>query len=148
MKKLTLVIVSVLAMIVMVAGTGCGKKRDGHFVANSYGTVLDESTGLMWAAKDNGEDITWKDAKRYCEEYQGGGYSDWRLPTIKQIKGLYEAGVKVEKGIISISQYRVWSSETSGSRSAASLCFAIGSAHRDSRSYSNGFRVLPVRGGN
>ncbi len=35
-------------------------KRDGRFIAYDNGTVLDTSTNLMWAAKDNGEDINCK----------------------------------------------------------------------------------------
>jgi len=46
-------------------------ESDGRFVAYDNGTVKDTKTGLMWASKDNGEDITWKGAKRYCENYRG-----------------------------------------------------------------------------
>ncbi|MCP4647762.1 MAG: DUF1566 domain-containing protein [bacterium] len=42
-------------------------KQDGQFVAYDNGTVMDTKTGLMWAAKDNGEDINWHGAKKYCE---------------------------------------------------------------------------------
>ncbi len=35
---------------------------DGRFVAYANGTVKDTKTGLMWASKDNGKDINWKDA--------------------------------------------------------------------------------------
>jgi len=31
--------------------------RDGCFIAYRNGTVMDTSTGLMWAARGNGEDI-------------------------------------------------------------------------------------------
>jgi hypothetical protein len=50
--------------------------RDGRFIAYDNGTVLDTKTSLMWAAKDNGTDINWQNAKTYCENYHGGGYSD------------------------------------------------------------------------
>ncbi|MDM8514941.1 DUF1566 domain-containing protein [Desulfobacterales bacterium HSG16] len=122
--------------------------RDGHFIAYDDGTVLDEKTGLMWAVEDNGQDIDWKNAKLYCEEYQGGGYSDWRLPTIKDLKGLYDAGIrKPQEGIISISGWGVWSSETSGS-SAAYFNFDDGNEYQSTQSDSNDYRVLPVRGRN
>jgi hypothetical protein len=64
----------------------------GHserFVAYDNGTVKDLSTGLMWAAFDNGGPITWDDAKKYCENYRGGGYEDWRMPTQEELKDLY-----------------------------------------------------------
>ena len=31
-------------------------------------TVLNVKSGLMWAAKDNGKDINWFEAKKYCEK--------------------------------------------------------------------------------
>jgi uncharacterized caspase-like protein len=57
-------------------------RRDGRFIAYDNGTVMDTLTNLMWAAKDNGSDINWTDAKSYCENYRGGGYADWRMPTL------------------------------------------------------------------
>ena len=39
--------------------------RDGRFIAYDDGTVKDTKTGLIWAAKDNGKDINWKNAKKY-----------------------------------------------------------------------------------
>jgi|APFre7841882724_1041349.scaffolds.fasta_scaffold29536_2 hypothetical protein len=65
--------------------------RDSRFIAYSDGTVLDTKTNLMWAAKDNGFEINWQDAKNYCENYRGGGYKDWRMPTKDEVEGLYDA---------------------------------------------------------
>jgi hypothetical protein len=45
----------------------------------------------MWAAKDNGSDINWENAKSHCENYRGGGYKDWRMPTQDELAGLYDA---------------------------------------------------------
>ncbi len=64
--------------------------RDGRFIAYNNETVLDTGTNLMWAAKDNGVDIHWLDAKNYCKEYRGGGYADWRMPTIEELEELYD----------------------------------------------------------
>ncbi len=63
---------------------------DGRFTAYDDGTVLDTQTGLMWAAKDNGVDINWQNAKSYCENYRGGGYTDWRMPTQDELARLYD----------------------------------------------------------
>jgi tetratricopeptide (TPR) repeat protein len=68
-------------------------KRDGRFIAYSNGTVLDTQTNLMWAAKDNGSYINWQDAKSYCENFSGGGYTDWRMPKQNELAGLYDAGI-------------------------------------------------------
>jgi hypothetical protein len=67
--------------------------RDGRFVAYDNGTVEDTDTGLMWAAEDNGGPITWEGAKRYCRNYKGGGYTDWRMPTQEELTGLYDPSV-------------------------------------------------------
>ena len=61
--------------------------RDGRFIAYDNGTVLDTKTNLMWAAKDNGSDINWDNAISYCENYQGGGYTDWRMPARDELAG-------------------------------------------------------------
>ena len=58
------------------------------------GTVKDAKTGLMWAAKDNGRDVTWQEAKEYCEKYRGGGYTDWRMPTQDELAGLYDKDMR------------------------------------------------------
>ncbi len=72
--------------------------REGRFTSYNNGTVLDMQTGLMWAAKDNGSDIDWPGAKRYCENYRGGGYTDWRMPTLKELEGLYDSAVTGKNG--------------------------------------------------
>ncbi len=62
------------------------------------GTVLDPITGLLWTKKDNGSGVfhsgfwVWNNAQRYCRKLKLGGYSDWRLPTIDELAGLYEEG--------------------------------------------------------
>lgn len=64
--------------------------EDDSFTAYDDGTVLDTRTNLMWAAHDNGESIIWLNAKSYCENYRGGGYTDWRMPTQAELAGLYD----------------------------------------------------------
>ncbi|MDM8541871.1 caspase family protein [Desulfococcaceae bacterium HSG9] len=131
--------------------------RDGRFIAYKNGTVKDTKSGLIWAAKDNGEDIDWKDAKKYCENYKAGGYTDWRLPTIDELEGIYDSNssyamdcnndykIHTTKSI-HISCWRVWSSDIRGSE-AAYFDFYRGSRIWYRQSYSVYPRVLPVRGG-
>lgn len=54
---------------------------------NQDGTVSDLNTGLMWA-KERGNKMTWDEAMRGADEYRVGGYSDWRVPTIKELYSL------------------------------------------------------------
>ncbi len=67
--------------------------RTKRFVAYDNQTVKDLTTGLMWAAADNGSAVTWDEAKTYCRNYRGGGYEDWRMPTTEELKGLYNPRV-------------------------------------------------------
>ncbi|MCP4155758.1 MAG: DUF1566 domain-containing protein, partial [bacterium] len=131
--------------------------RDGSFIAYANGTVTDSKTGLMWAAKDNGKSINWKGAKEYCENYRGGEYKDWRLPTLDELETVYDSkngysmdcneDYKVYSAkLIHISCWRVWTSETRGSE-AAYFSFNYGSRYWGLQSNSYNGRVLPVRGG-
>lgn len=51
---------------------------------------IDPSTGLMWAGKDNGKDVSWKKATKYCRDLRLAGYSDWRLAKIGELEAIYD----------------------------------------------------------
>ena len=110
------------------------------------GVVSDFRTGLQWAAKDNGRDINWQNARAYCQNYSGGGHTDWRLPTVSELKGLHKAGIRPESdGIIIITDYYLWSSETRGSGAAVLVFDSSGYRSRYTQKRSDDFRALPVR---
>jgi len=56
---------------------------------NGDGTVTDLNTGLMWQA-DPGIKMTYVEAVAGASKCQTGGYSDWRLPTIKVLYSLIQ----------------------------------------------------------
>jgi len=58
------------------------------------GYWIDPSTGLMWAGKDNGTDINWHKAMRYCHDLRLGGHDDWRLANIGELQGIFDATAK------------------------------------------------------
>jgi hypothetical protein len=58
--------------------------------AQVRGLWVDPSTGLMWAGKDNGVNINWKNAVMYCRDLRLAGYSDWRLATLSELEGIYD----------------------------------------------------------
>ncbi len=60
----------------------------------TFGYWIDSTTGLMWAAKDNGEDLSWKKAVKYCHELRLAGYSDWRLGSLEEEQAIYEHGAQ------------------------------------------------------
>ncbi len=133
--------------------------RDSRFVAYSKGIVIDTQTGLMWATKDNGSNITWSEAKKYCENYKGAGYTDWRMPTLEELRGLYEPGFINSKPLpgggdrtyhtnkfINVTCCCTWSSETRDSK-AIYFDFVFGEQHWGKQSRSGPRRALPVRSG-
>jgi hypothetical protein len=150
MKKL----IAVLLVVVVYAGFAFAGEigRDGRFIAYDNGTVLDTQTNLMWAAKDNGKDINWQNAKSYCENYRGGGYKDWRMPTQDELAGLYDA-TKTYRGacgdvhlteLIHLTCAAAWASETRGS-DVAYFNFYIGGPNWGT--FHGVGHVLPVRSG-
>ncbi len=58
------------------------------------GYWIDPATRLMWAGKDNGKDVNWGKAKKYCRNLRLGGYSDWRLATIEELQGIFDKNVE------------------------------------------------------
>ena len=129
--------------------------RDGRFITYDNGTVLDTKTKLMWAAKDNGSNINWANAKSYCDNYRGGGYTDWRMPTQDELAGLYDAGktYKSDCGydvhlteLIRLTCTAPWASETRGS-DAAIFTFSYGLRFWGPQSHVSDGRALPVRSG-
>jgi len=54
------------------------------------GFWIDPSTGLMWAGKDNGRPVDWYMATEYCRDLRLADYSDWRLATLEELKGIYD----------------------------------------------------------
>ncbi|TSA48842.1 MAG: DUF1566 domain-containing protein [Nitrosomonadales bacterium] len=110
--------------------------KDGRFIAYDDGTVFDTKMSLMWAAKDNGTDITWEDALNYAKNFRAGGYSDWRLPTSDELIALYDegkhrkapcmrTGVHVATELIELTCIAMWTSESdeSNPENAAVVAF-------------------------
>lgn len=54
---------------------------------NGDGTVSDLNTGLMWV-QARGEKVSWTAAVAGAATCRVGGYTDWRMPTIKELYSL------------------------------------------------------------
>jgi len=48
----------------------------------------DEETGLIWQRKVEDNIYNWSDAKNYCSRLILAGYSNWKLPTIDELKSI------------------------------------------------------------
>ncbi|MFI3210219.1 MAG: DUF1566 domain-containing protein [Peptostreptococcaceae bacterium] len=62
------------------------------YTNNNDGTISDNVTSLMWQ-QDPGEKMTWSEAVEnleYFNEQALSGYSDWRIPTMKELYSLVD----------------------------------------------------------
>jgi hypothetical protein len=152
----TTAVMTVLTVIIatfIVGKSAIGKEiaRDGHFIAYDNGTVLDTKTNLMWAAKDNGTDIIMADAKSYCENYRGGGYINWRMPTEDELAKLHDKSRAYSSGngtvhltkLIHLTAIWVWTSENSVFTFFGGKTFTLPIKYLET--VKNGYRALPVR---
>jgi hypothetical protein len=160
MKKTSEAVVAIM-VVAMLAGT-CSTAycataaeigRDGRFIAYDDGTVLDTKTKLMWAAKDNGYDINWANATSYCENYRAGGYTEWRMPTLDELEGLYDDALTYKSDcgfnvhltqLIRLTCISAWAAGTNGS-AAARFRFYDGTRYWYQQWSGEATRALPVR---
>jgi hypothetical protein len=119
----------------------------------------------MWSAKDNGNDISWGKAVKYCQNLRWTGYSDWRLPSINELQNIYDySGFTAPhpkdwmwvlagkaKGGLLLTGARGWSSrrvlDDRGHRTgfAWQYDFPHGERWRDPTGYTASLRALCVR---
>jgi len=69
---------------------------------------------LEWALATNGKNIKWPEAVEYCSELTLAGHSDWRLPTMDELKSLHDPDAEGGEGIrnpFSIDDCCLWSGE-------------------------------------
>lgn len=50
---------------------------------------VDSNRNLMWTRKDNGHQVTGTQADAYCTALRLGGFSDWRVPAIRELATLH-----------------------------------------------------------
>ncbi|MHC4432378.1 MAG: Lcl C-terminal domain-containing protein, partial [Planctomycetota bacterium] len=83
--------------VLYVRGNRSYGKND--FKDNGNGTVTDRATGLMWMKVDSGGlkagrnrdgKLNWQEALAWSENLQYAGYSDWRLPNVKELQSIVD----------------------------------------------------------
>jgi hypothetical protein len=125
----------------------------GSYTDNGDGTVTDTSTSLTWQ-KASSSGKTWEQALAYCEGLNLGDHTDWRLPSIKELRSLvdysrYGPAINTTYFPDTVSDF-YWSSTTGtgDTHSAWLVYFDFGYiTHSDyDKSYRAG-HVRAVRGG-
>jgi len=66
--------------------------------AAADGTWMDPSTGLIWQVEWAMPYLDWQGAIDYCEDLTLGGSSDWRLPSIDELRSLIRGCPALETG--------------------------------------------------
>ncbi len=90
--------------------------------------LFDKKTSLLWLQESSPKKMIWEDAIEYAAGLRVAGCSDWRLPTIQEIKTLLEGHLNENVkngaeppwkylnriGFKNIPAYRFWSSTQYG----------------------------------
>lgn len=91
--RVVLVLLAIVALLASAQSPTGNRSQTQETQVRGY--WIDPSTGLMWAGKDNGEDVTWHKAMKYCRDLRLAGYSDWRLPNMAELQGIYDSSATV-----------------------------------------------------
>ena len=100
----------------------------------------DSSSGLIWSARASST-MTWNNAGTYCNNLTEGGYSDWHLPTIDELKTLLIANrvtsncqVSETNGCLSSSCWSCSTCTQTGTQSSSGTsCSDWGTSYSDGR---------------
>jgi hypothetical protein len=109
---------------------------DPRFTDNDDGTVTDNFTGLLWTKSANlyGYTYFFSDALTSCSSCDEGGYTDWRLPNVRELASLIDYGqpqyhkLPAENPFIEPSgpHFYYWTSTSDGLNTAYCISFENG----------------------
>jgi len=88
-------ILILLILVVVFSACVSSKNIEIEEKASTIAPVIKSSTG-NWSEKAPKE-LTWTEAAQYCANLKEGGYSEWRLPTISELRSLIESCSQTEK---------------------------------------------------
>ncbi len=158
MNKFTAVSIFFIFSILFIFPASSLIHAQERFIDNTDGTVTDTLLNVMWAKTDNQGDINWRQAQKwvkYTFPYTlPTSYDNWRLPTIDELKTLYdqntqgyEADCAQKVKIVSMIELScgwIWASEMEFI-SARLFNFHRGYSYTDRISKYKKYRVLAVR---
>lgn len=106
--------------------------RDGEYIAYANGVVRDTRTGLEWMVGPD-RDMTWRETRHWVENLQAAG-GGWRMPTVDELKSLYEKG-RGKWNMTTLLPNRgwwIWSGEVAPDRDIWYFDFKSGYKHKES----------------
>jgi hypothetical protein len=124
-----------------------------RFTDNGDGTVTDNLTGLMWTKNANiWGTVTWNTAVDNCEGYSGAGYSDWRLPNVRELLSLIDFGQQLPAlpsghPFTGVQLDLYWSSTTYLVNPTYAWEVNLSAGHAHDSTKTSVYCVWPVRGG-
>ena len=154
--------------------------RHGYTISADGQTVTDKKTGLVWMRCSLGQnwngqrctgsarEYTWEDARSAARGYSHAGHSDWRLPSINELKtltycssGLWESSgdsnricrgdfrvpTIVESAFPDTPSSFVWSGSPYAGTSDFAWVVVFSDGHAGGAYRNGGYRVRLVRGG-
>jgi len=166
--------------VMLVAGEAAAPASDAGFCAAGFlpstptsrfdlypdGTATDQSTGLMWkrctegqtwsgsSCTGSGTRVAWAAALEQAEQSTYAGYSDWRLPNVKELRSIVEEcanrpaiNTEVFPNASLTQDSYLWSSTTSAydgdlDGGAWYVQFLDGFSSRDGRDFPYAFRLV------
>ncbi|MGI6393849.1 MAG: DUF1566 domain-containing protein [bacterium] len=92
MKKIIFAVIAFSAIMVVSCGgdDSSGKSGGGDTTNGKIGN-------LYWSLKASSSK-TWEEAVAYCDNLEESGHSDWRLPTISELRTLIQNCPRTETG--------------------------------------------------
>ena len=150
--------VALVALILLLGVLSSGvyalplESADKRYIDNGDGTITDTKTSLMWMKKDSylhsGHWLSWSEVHKYVQQLNNEAfaqYIDWQLPTIKDLKTLYEpdkinssqAGKEMKIHADPIFEKNgsgsLWSGEENGRYNAFGVVFNTGSVFNSNK---------------
>ncbi len=110
--------------------------------------VTDNTSGLQW--QDDTEVIivtkSWEEALSYCDNLSLGGYSNWRLPNINELKSIVDKSKEsptIVNGFTNVNPYGYWSSSVGNEEGYAwRVLFYYGYVYSYDKNYNNYVRCV------
>jgi hypothetical protein len=131
-----------------------------RFIVLTGGMVQDALTGLMWQQDGGGTRqgcsatgnlwCTWAEAKDYCSGLALGDFSDWRLPTVRELLSIvssvaYRGTTINQTAFPDASGGSFWTSSPSASSSDLAWYVALGNGRASTSGVGNYYSVRCVR---